>query len=64
MRMMRTLMTLRSDLCGVVSLFGVFMPKGKKSYLYVFPFGFELVSIWIWLGHKLLSFACLLVSHC
>jgi hypothetical protein len=35
------------------------MPKVEKSYLHVFPFGFELVSIWIWLGHKLLSFACL-----
>jgi hypothetical protein len=35
------------------------MPKGEKSYLHVFPFGFELISIWIWSGHKLLSFACL-----
>jgi hypothetical protein len=35
------------------------MPNGEKSYLHVFPFGFELVSIWIWSGHKLLSFVCL-----
>jgi hypothetical protein len=28
------------------------MPKGDK-------FLFACVSIWIWLGHKLLSFACL-----
>jgi hypothetical protein len=59
MRKMRTLTPLRIDLVVFFSLFGVLMTKGEKSYLHVFPFGFELVSIWIWSGHKLLSFACL-----
>jgi hypothetical protein len=40
------------------------MMRTLMRTLMTFPFGFELVSIWIWSGHKHVSFACLLVSLC
>jgi hypothetical protein len=65
MRMMRTLTTLRSDLCGVVSLFGILMPKGRSTIcmcfhldLSWFPFGFGRVTS----SYRLLACLCPIVE--